>query len=155
MDNLSFKSDRKLRGEIATLQVQSLQCGLFMPSSFMNVSGECVRAVCQFYKILPNEVLVVHDDLDLPVGNVRLKTGGGHAGHNGLRNIISQLSSKDFHRLRVGIGHPGHRDLVTDYVLGKPSVHDKALIIDAIERAVDVASEIVIGNFTDVMQKLH
>lgn len=154
-EHLSFKSDRKLRGEIATLSVNDMQCGIYIPSSFMNISGECVRAVCQFYKILPNEVLVVHDDLDLPAGVARIKTGGGHAGHNGLRNIISQLNSSDFHRLRIGIGHPGHKELVVDYVLGTPSMHDKTLINDVILRAIDLVPTIVHGDFVNVMQKLH
>jgi peptidyl-tRNA hydrolase, PTH1 family len=155
VESLSFKSDRKLRGEIATLNTDNIQCSVFTPSSFMNVSGECVRAVCQFYKILPSEILVAHDDLDLPVGSIRLKTGGGHGGHNGLRDIISRLNTKDFNRLRIGIGHPGHRDLVVDYVLGKPSVHDRELIDNAINSAIDATPTIIEGNFAKAMQNMH
>lgn len=126
-----------------------------MPLSFMNLSGECVRAVCQFYRILPQEVLVAHDDLDLPAGRIRLKTGGGHGGHNGLRDIIAKLGSPDFHRLRIGIGHPGHRDLVLDYVLGKPSQQDRQLIEDAIDRAVTVIPTVITGDFAAAMTTLH
>ncbi len=121
----------------------------------MNLSGDCVRAVCQFYRILPNDVLVAHDDLDLPAGRVRLKTGGGHGGHNGLRDIVAKLGGSDFHRLRIGIGHPGHRDLVLDYVLGKPSQPDRQLIEDAIDRAVTVMPTVITGNFAAAMTMLH
>lgn len=154
-DNISFKSERKFRGEIATLENNGMQCGIFLPSTFMNTSGEGVLAVCQFYKIAPSEVLIVHDDLDLPVGVVKFKTGGGHAGHNGLRDIIARLNSKDFHRLRIGIGHPGHKELVVDYVLSKPSVSDKELINNAISRAIDFIPNIINGNFAEVMRGLH
>ena len=126
-----------------------------MPSTYMNVSGDAVRAVLQFYRIEPEEILVVHDDLDLPAGAIRLKSGGGHAGHNGLRDIISKLSSKSFQRLRIGIGHPGHRNLVVDYVLGKPSANDKSLINSAILKAIDVSSEIISGDFAKAMCDLH
>ena len=114
-----------------------------MPLSFMNLSGECVRAICQFYRILPNDILVVHDDLDLPVGNIRLKFSGGHGGHNGLRDIITNLGTNDFHRLRIGIGHPGHKDLVSDYVLGKPSLQDRQLITESINKSVDAIAKII------------
>lgn len=154
-DHLLFKQDRKIRGELATLAIENNSCGLFLPASFMNVSGECVRAVCNFYKILPGEILVVHDDLDLSPGVVKFKTGGGHAGHNGLRDIISHMQSKDFHRLRLGVGHPGHRELVVDYVLGKPAPKDRELIDSAITRAVDILPTIISGDFASAMQKLH
>jgi PTH1 family peptidyl-tRNA hydrolase len=155
-DSLAFKDDRKLRGEITTLNAgNGIQCGLFLPSSFMNLSGECVLAVCQFYKIAPHELLVVHDDLDLPAGVVRLKVGGGHAGHNGLRDIISRLSSSDFNRLRIGIGRPHPNQLVVDYVLGKPTSSERELIDSAIFKAANVIATIVKGDFSDAMQKLH
>lgn len=121
----------------------------------MNGSGSCVRAVCNFYKILPTEVLVVHDDLDLPPGIIKLKTGGGHAGHNGLRDIIAHLQTKDFHRLRIGVGHPGQRDQVVDYVLSKPSAADRELIDTAIVRALHLLPEMCAGDFAEAMQKLH
>lgn len=121
----------------------------------MNCSGSCVRAVCNFYKFIPTEILVVHDDLDLPPGVIKFKTGGGHAGHNGLRDIIAHLQTKDFHRLRIGVGHPGQRDQVVDYVLSKPSAAERELIDKAIVRALNLLPEMCAGNFAEVMQKLH
>lgn len=152
---LHFKSDKKLGGDWVRFDLGDLHSMLFMPLSFMNLSGAGVRSVCQFYDILPHEILVVHDELDLPAGDVRLKTGGGHGGHNGLRDIIQQLSTRDFHRLRIGIGHPGHRDLVTDYVLSKPSQVDKEKILTAISRVTNEISTILNGNLTLAMTKLH
>lgn len=152
---LHFKSDKKLRGEWVMLDEANTHSILFMPLSFMNVSGECVRTICQFYNILPQELLVAHDELDLPVGCVRLKTGGGHGGHNGLRDIISQLGSNDFHRLRIGVGHPGHKDLVVDYVLGKPSSDDKEKISVAIAHAMQEIPNMLSGHLTVSMNKLN
>ncbi len=154
-ESLFFKQEHKLKGEIATMVYAGISCSLYLPSSFMNLSGECVRAVCNFYKILPEEILVVHDDLDLSPGVVKLKTGGGHAGHNGLRDIIANLQTKNFHRLRIGIGHPGHRELVVDYVLGKPSPSDKKLIDEAIFSSLEVLPLVICGDFATAMQKLH
>lgn len=155
LEKSSFKSDKKLRGDIATIQLGELSCLLFMPLSFMNINGECVRAMCQFYRILPHELLVVHDDLDLSVGCVRLKTGGGHGGHNGLRDLIAQIGSQEFHRLRMGIGHPGHRELVSDYVLSKPSVADRQRVVEAIDRALSVMPLIVSGQIARAMNQLN
>ncbi|PJD92740.1 MAG: aminoacyl-tRNA hydrolase [Legionella sp.] len=152
---LHFKSDKKLGGDWVRFDMGDIHSILFMPLSFMNLSGIGVRSICQFYDILPHEVLVVHDELDLPAGDVRLKTGGGHGGHNGLRDIIQHLNTRDFHRLRIGIGHPGHRDLVSDYVLSKPSVADREKICSAISRAVTEMPHILNGNFAVAMTKLH
>ncbi|MDP1615199.1 MAG: aminoacyl-tRNA hydrolase [Methylococcales bacterium] len=109
----------------------------------------------QFYRIQPEELLVVHDELDLPVGRIKLKTGGGHGGHNGLRDITTQLGSAEFHRLRVGIGHPGHRDLVHQYVLSKPSVHDRQQIYDAIDRGIAVMPFVLSGDIARAMNQLN
>jgi PTH1 family peptidyl-tRNA hydrolase len=152
---LSFKTDKKLRGEWVMMDEAVAHSILFMPLSFMNVNGEAVRAICQFYSILPHELLIAHDELDLPAGCVRLKTGGGHGGHNGLRDVISHLNSSDFHRLRIGIGHPGHKDLVSDYVLAKPNVEDKEKISGAIERAIAVVSTITSGHIAVAMNQLN
>ena len=100
-------------------------------------------------------ILVVHDELDLPPGTVRLKKGGGHGGHNGLRDLIAQLGSKDFHRLRIGIGHPGHRDQVVDYVLRKPGQDDRALIEQAIDDALEVMPMVIDGRMDKAMHRLH
>jgi PTH1 family peptidyl-tRNA hydrolase len=121
----------------------------------MNHSGFPVRAVCQFYRIEAHELLVVHDELDLPAGRIKLKTGGGHGGHNGLRDIISQIGSSDFHRLRIGIGHPGHKELVLDYVLAKPSQPDRALIVDAIDRGLAAMSTVLTGNMATAMNLIN
>lgn len=154
-ERLSFQKEQKLKGEFANFVSANSSCFLFLPLSFMNVSGDCVRAFCSFYKILPEEILVVHDDLDLSPGSVKLKTGGGHAGHNGLRDIIACLQTKDFHRLRIGIGHPGNRELVVDYVLGKPKLEERNLIDEAILRSLNVLPLIISGDLGQAMQKLH
>ena len=120
----------------------------------MNRSGQAVAAVMRFFKIPLEQILVVHDDLDLPPGTIRLKKGGGHGGHNGLRDLISHLG-KDFYRLRIGIGHPGHKDQVVDYVLKKPSMEDRHRIDDAIYAALDVMPNIVKGQFDNAMNTLH
>ena len=135
--------------------MQGAACKLLLPLTFMNHSGFPVRAVCQFYRIEPNELLVVHDELDLPAGRIKLKTGGGHGGHNGLRDIISQIGSSDFHRLRIGIAHPGHRDLVVDYVLGKPSQSDRELIFEAIDRGVAAISTVLTGTLAAAMNLIN
>lgn len=154
-ENSTFKLDKKMQAETADLNIQNTPCKVILPLTFMNHSGFPVRAVCQFYRIEPNELLVVHDELDLPTGRVKLKTGGGHGGHNGLRDIISQLGSTDFHRLRVGIGHPGHRELVLDYVLGKPSQVDRELIFEAIDRCVNAIPTVLTGNMAAAMNLIN
>lgn len=152
---LLFKSDKKLGGEWVRYDEDTYHTLLFLPLAFMNLNGAGVRAITQFYDILPHEILVVHDELDLVVGDVRLKTGGGHGGHNGLRDLIQQLNTREFHRLRIGIGHPGHRDLVTDYVLTKPSSADKEKICAAIARALTVIPLILAGNLSLAMNQLN
>lgn len=154
-DNALFKVDKKLHGELASTDIHGIACKVLLPLTFMNHSGLSVQAVCQFYRIEPSEMLVAHDELDLPVGQIKLKTGGGHGGHNGLRNIISQLGSTDFHRLRVGIGHPGHKDLVLDYVLGKPSQHDRQSMFEAIDRGVDVMPTVLTSGVAVAMSQLN
>ena len=153
--NALFKIEKKLHGELTNLEINNVSCKALLPLTFMNHSGLPLHAVCQFYRIEPNEVLVAHDELDLPTGRIKLKTGGGHGGHNGLRDIINQLGSTEFHRLRVGIGHPGHKDLVLNYVLGKPSQHDKQLIKEAIDRGVDVIQTVLSGNVAVAMSQLN
>jgi PTH1 family peptidyl-tRNA hydrolase len=128
---------------------------LLKPQTFMNVSGRSVVALALFYKILPNQILVVHDELDLPPGSAKLKLGGGHGGHNGLKDIIAHLGSKDFWRLRVGIGHPGDRAEVVNYVLKAPRKEEQVLIDEAMQRAQDVAQLIIEGKQEAAMLKLH
>ena len=151
----SFKPDKKLKGQLAEIKINEMSCKVLLPSLYMNQSGQSVRAVSQFYKIQPDEILVAHDELDLDVGRIKLKTGGGHGGHNGLRDIISLMGTPGFHRLRIGIGHPGHRDLVTPFVLGKPTAEEKNCILEAINQAVDAKSEIISGQMPAAMNKIN
>ncbi|HBI22196.1 MAG TPA: aminoacyl-tRNA hydrolase [Legionella sp.] len=154
-DHAVFKSDKKMHAELADIRLPQGVCKACLPLTFMNLSGLPVRAVCQFYRIEPSELLVVHDELDLPAGRIKLKTGGGHGGHNGLRDIISHLGRSDFHRLRVGIGHPGHKALVLDYVLGKPAQHERALMLDAIDRGIAVVPHLLTGDIAAAMNVLN
>ena len=151
----SFKVEKKLHGELAQMDINQYPCKVLLPTVFMNHSGLAVQSTCQFYKIEPHEVLVAHDELDLPAGRIKLKRGGGHGGHNGLRDIISHLGSTDFHRLRVGIGHPGHKDLVLNFVLGKPSQVDRQLIIEAIDRGLAVMPTVLSGSIEIAMSQLN
>lgn len=150
-----FKIDKKNQAELADLGINNNQCKLVLPLTFMNHSGLPVRAISQFYRILPEEIMVVHDELDLPTGRIKLKTGGGHGGHNGLRDIIAQLGSSEFHRLRIGIGHPGHRDLVHQFVLNKPSIDDRQQIYDAIDRGIAVMPLVLSGDIARAMNHLN
>jgi PTH1 family peptidyl-tRNA hydrolase len=126
-----------------------------MPQTYMNLSGKAVGAIARFYKIEPDEVLVAHDELDFPPGTVKLKLGGGVAGHNGLKDIAAQLGTHGFWRLRIGIGHPGDKDLVADYVLHSPSPDDRALIDESIGRALEVAPLILSGDLQAATMRLH
>ena len=155
LQNVSFKSEAKFHGLTARGQLHSHEMLLLKPQTFMNVSGRAVGALAQFYKIAPAEMLVVHDELDLPPGVARLKMGGGHGGHNGLKDIIAHLGSKDFWRLRLGIGHPGERADVAGYVLNDPRREERELIDEAIQRALHVAPLIVEGKTEAAMLKLH
>lgn len=127
---------------------------LLAPETYMNRSGQAVGALARFFKLPPECFLVAHDDLDLPPGTARLKRGGGHGGHNGLRSLIEHLG-KDFMRLRLGIGHPGHKDDVVDYVLSRPSQEERRAIEQAIDRALDVVPELVSGELQRAMNALH
>ena len=151
----AFRAESRFQSAVARCQLSGGECRLQKPLSFMNRSGQPVSALARFFKIPRQQILVVHDELDLPAGTVRCKQGGGHGGHNGLRDLITHLGGKDFYRLRIGIGHPGHRDQVTDYVLKKPSRQDRQLIDDAIAAALDVVDDIVDGQFERAMHVLH
>lgn len=153
--NTSFKVEKKMHASLTNLEIDKQICKAILPTTFMNLSGLPTREVSQFYRILPNEILVVHDELDLPAGRIKLKTDGGNGGHNGLRDITAQLGSSGFHRLRVGIGHPGHRDMVLNYVLGKPSQADRQLILEAIARGIDIIPMLLEGNIAKAMNLLN
>lgn len=153
--HISFKLEKKMQAELAELETNNHSSKLILPLTFMNHSGQPVRCISQFYKIQPEEILVVHDELDLPTGRIKLKTGGGHGGHNGLRDIIAQLGSNDFHRLRIGIGHPGHKDLVHQYVLSKPSTQDRQKIYEAIDRGITSVPLLLAGDLARAMNQLN
>jgi PTH1 family peptidyl-tRNA hydrolase len=128
---------------------------LLQPMTYMNLSGKSVAALARFFKIEPQHILVAHDELDLMPGQVKIKCGGGHAGHNGLRDIHAQLGSADYWRLRLGIGHPGVKAEVVDYVLRKPSAEHRELIEQAIERSVDALDLLLAGTMEVAMMKVH
>lgn len=125
------------------------------PGTYMNLSGRAVGALAGFYRIAPEEILVAHDEIDLPPGTARLKVGGGHGGHNGLRDIHRALGNPGYVRLRIGVGHPGHKDAVHDYVLSKPSEQHRELIEAAIGDALDVMPEVFKGRVTKAMNALN
>ncbi|ADE12579.1 aminoacyl-tRNA hydrolase [Sideroxydans lithotrophicus] len=153
--NANFRTDNKFHGLVARTTMHGHEVHLLKPQTFMNVSGRAVVALALFYKILPNQILVVHDELDLPPGGAKLKLGGGHGGHNGLKDIIAHLGTKEFWRLRIGIGHPGERAEVVNYVLKAPRKEEQVLIDEAMQRAQDVASLIIEGKMEAAMLKLH
>jgi len=128
---------------------------LVLPQSFMNASGRAVQMLAGFFKIQPAEILVVHDELDFEPGTAKMKQGGGIAGHNGLKDISQRIGSHDYWRLRLGIGHPGDRNAVADYVLNKPSAEDRAEIDEAIGRSIEVLPLCIAGDLQGAMQKLH
>lgn len=155
---VSFASERKFHGEVARLRDHNHELWLLKPATYMNRSGQAVVALALYFKILPTEILVVHDELDLLPGAVKLKRGGGHAGHNGLKDIHAKLSTPDFWRLRLGIGHPRSLQLnqdVVDFVLHPPGRADQAAIDAAIDRALEVMPQLVEGQFERAMLKLH
>jgi PTH1 family peptidyl-tRNA hydrolase len=121
----------------------------------MNLSGKSVAALARFFKISPSEMLVVHDEIDLPPGQVKLKLGGGVAGHNGLKDIQAQLGSADFWRLRIGVGHPGNKDEVADWVLCKPSAEQRQAIESCVERSLEALELLVDGAMERAMMKIH
>ncbi len=150
-----FGLESKLFGETAKVEIGGHNVWLLKPATFMNLSGKSVTAALRYWKIEPEEALLAHDELDLPPGVARLKFDGGHGGQNGLRDTIRLLGHGKFHRLRIGIGHPGHKDKVTPWVLGKPGRDDEASILRAIDDAIGVLPLAVQGNSMDAMTRLH
>jgi len=149
-----FRPETKFSGDVCKVNLDGHDIWLLKPSTFMNRSGLSVRQLANFYKIPIENILVVHDELDLSPGDIRLKTAGGHGGHNGLRDIIAQMG-KEFHRLRVGIGHPGHRDQVADYVLKRASKADQQAIDEALENAHRVLPLLAEGSWEKAVHRLH
>jgi len=147
--------EKKLHAETAKITVAGRAIHLVKPATFMNHSGRSVLAALQYWKIDPSQCLLAHDELDLVPGVVRLKFDGGHGGQNGLRDTMAMLGHGRFHRLRVGIGHPGHKDKVTPWVLGRPGLDDGISIARAIEAALAVVPSLVEGRLNDAMKQLH
>lgn len=149
-------NEPKYHGLTGRSSVQGQDLRLLVPTTFMNLSGQSVGALATFFKILPDEILVAHDELDLPPGTVRLKTGGGHGGHNGLRSIIGALASNNgFHRLRLGIGHPGTAKDVSGFVLTKAPAKEQELIERALDEAMALSDDMIAGKLAQAMNKLN
>jgi peptidyl-tRNA hydrolase, PTH1 family len=151
----SFRREAKFHGEVCRLSLQGADLWLLKPATYMNLSGDAVSALTRFYRIEPTQIVVAHDELDLEPGTVRLKLGGGGGGHNGLGDIIEKLCSRDFYRLRIGIGHPGTRELVTPFVLGRPSMGEEDQIISAIDQAIAVIPLVLAGQINKAMTQLN
>ncbi|MEY3016989.1 MAG: hypothetical protein RL336_124 [Pseudomonadota bacterium] len=152
----TLSSDSKFFGHCARVFFGSRDVRLLVPTTFMNRSGQAVAALANFYRIDPEEMLIVHDELDLPPGVARLKQGGGHGGHNGLRDIISALGNNNsFQRLRIGIGHPGNAKQVSGYVLKKAGGDDAIGIDHSIDESIKILPALVAGDLTGAMQELH
>jgi peptidyl-tRNA hydrolase, PTH1 family len=155
LNKLALRSEAKFFGRTAHVHVAGDGMWLIAPQTFMNRSGQGVSAMANFYKIAPEQILVVHDELDLPPGSAKMKFGGGIAGHNGLKDIAARLGTHDFWRLRIGIGHPGDRDAVTDFVLERASRDEQTLIDDAVTRGIEAFPLIAAGELEAAMLRLH
>ena len=153
--NVTWKSESRFFGEMAQLRIDGEVIRLLKPTTFMNESGRSVGALCRYFSLQAAQVLIAHDEIDLAPGVVRLKRGGGHGGHNGLRDIIPQLGGPEFARLRIGVGHPGGKDQVIGYVLARAGAEQQRLIDDSIERAADRVDDMVGQGLERVMNDLH
>ena len=149
-----FRSEVKFHGDVCRFTIEGHDIRLLKPTTYMNRSGLAIQALAAYLKYPAYQILVVHDELDLPLGKIKLKRGGGHGGHNGLRDVISHIG-KEFFRLRIGIGHPGAKEDVIDYVLRRASREDENAIIDAINDAADVIPLLLAEGGEKAMHKLH
>lgn len=151
-----LSGESKFFGEFGKISINTQEVRLLFPTTFMNASGRSVASVAQFYKLSPENILVAYDEIDFEAGVTRFKQGGGHGGHNGIRDIISALGGeKNFHRLRIGVGHPGNKALVANYVLGRPSQSESKLIHQNIEDSIKVIPDAVAGQWEKAMKLLH
>ena len=151
----SFRFEKRSNADECKFKANGKDIYLQKPQTFMNRSGQAVVALARYYKIRAEEILVIHDELDLPPGTNRIKQGGGHGGHNGLRDIVNHLGSREFFRIRVGIGHPGNASQVVNYVLHKPSVADLVEIENANRDTLAVMPQLIEGRIDKAMQALH
>lgn len=153
---VTFSEQKKFFGRVASMYFGSQEIRLLLPNTYMNESGKSVGAIANFYKIEPEEMLIVHDELDLATGLIRFKQGGGLAGHNGLRDITKRLAgSQDYNRLRIGVGHPGDKSEVTGHVLGKVSGPDELVINECIAEALRVLPTALAGEWENAMNQLN
>jgi PTH1 family peptidyl-tRNA hydrolase len=152
---VELKADKKFQGLSGSLRLGGSELRLLFPTTYMNNSGRSVAALASYYKLTPQQILVAYDELDLPLGTTRLKSGGGHGGHNGIRDIIACLGSADFLRLRIGIGHPGSSDKVLGHVLGDFSRSEVPVLEQEIDKALALLPLLVAGNTETAMQQLH
>jgi PTH1 family peptidyl-tRNA hydrolase len=150
----TFRVESRLQGELAAARLGSQRCWLFKPGTFMNLSGQAVVALASYYKLAADELLIVYDDIDLPPGVARFKSGGGHGGHNGLRDVHRHLGN-DYQRLRIGVGHPGHKDEVVDYVLRRPRAQQQQDIETAIECSLDLIERLIGDDRQNAVTALH
>jgi peptidyl-tRNA hydrolase, PTH1 family len=154
--NVSLKNEPKFFGCTGKFVCAGQEFKLLLPTTFMNLSGKAVLAMAQFYKLAPEQILVAHDEMALAPGVAKFKLGGGHAGHNGLRDIISRLgNNQNFYRLRLGIGHPGHKDQVTGYVLGKAPASEQSLIEQTIDEAARCFDVLARDGLIKAQNRLH
>ena len=147
--------ERGYHGLVARTSINGRSVWLLAPQTFMNLSGKSIAALARFYKIAPEQILVVHDELDLPPGEARLKFGGSHAGHNGLRDAHAQLGTGDYWRLRLGIGHPGVKSEVIGWVLKKPPSDQRAAIDDAVLRTLSAVPALIAGEMDKATMLIH
>lgn len=152
--NSKLATDTKFFGIVGKLNAAT-DTWLLKPTTFMNASGKAVAALANYYKITPAQILVIHDELDLPPETVKLKKGGGHGGHNGLKDITAALGTPDFWRLRLGIGHPGHRNEVINFVLKAPLKDEQTAINQCIDESIHILPQLLSGDFETAMLKLH
>ncbi|MDF1832149.1 MAG: aminoacyl-tRNA hydrolase [Porticoccaceae bacterium] len=151
-----FKKENKFSGETARITLNGQDIRLLRPLTYMNLSGQALGPMAKFYNIPPEAILVAHDELDIEPGQARLKIGGGHGGHNGLKDIIKALgNNKNFARLRIGVGHPGHASEVVSYVLRRAPQSEQQLIEDSIKAALQIAPELAEGQWNKAMKALH
>ncbi len=154
--NSSLKLDTKFYGLTGKINIEGHDVRLIIPTTFMNRSGQAISAIANFFKLSPAAILIAHDELDIEPGTARLKFGGGHGGHNGLRDIISSLgNNKDFARLRIGIGHPGSANQVANYVLKRATSSEQTATAAVIDEAIRIMPETVTGKWSPAMNQLH
>lgn len=150
-----FKLQTKVSAEVCRARIYNRDCIFAKPSVFMNNSGQSVRALLDYFKISTENLLVAYDDLDLPPGTIRLKKGGGHGGHNGMRDIFRHVDNTDFLRLRIGIGHPGIKEAVTGYVLSRPTADQEQEMLRSISNAIAIMPDLLAGNLSKATKDLH